>query len=67
MVVGVVMARGGFTRKVGTTAPGWGSGAEILRGGSPTLCTGTTSLLWTCSIQNVADIWAALALGLAAC
>jgi len=55
---------GGCTRKTGTECSGLVAGAEIFNGCWPNLNGGMTILCSTVSIQNVAVILTALALGL---
>jgi len=63
MVIGAVISRGGSTRKIGAICPGLLVGAAIFKGGCPGLKIGISILCSTVSIQNVAVIWTASALG----
>ena len=62
--MGAGMSCGGSTRKTGASCPGLAVGGVILTGASPRFKIGMRSLCCTVSIQNVADIVTASALGL---
>ena len=68
MVLGVVISYGGLTRNTGAGWAGWHAGAagDSFSGGCPGLKAGTTSEYCTVSIQKVAFICTALALGVEA-